>query len=126
MWETSNLGSEDLIWAATAFNGGIASQRDAVCGALSGATIYLGLKHRTRFKNQELAQKAKDTARQEAARVVQDFKSSYGALICQELVGIDFSNPVAVKEYRDSGKWIDSCSLLVQFVITQLYELEAK
>jgi len=126
MWETTSLGSEELLWAATAFNGGISSQRDAVCGALSGATIYLGLKHRTRLKNNELAQKAKDTARQEAATVVQKFQSKYGDLICKELVGIDFSNSVAVKEYRDSGKWIDSCSLLVQSVITLLYELERK
>jgi C_GCAxxG_C_C family probable redox protein len=126
MWETTNLGSEDLIWAATAFNGGIASQRDAVCGALSGATIYLGLKHRTPLKNNELAQKAKDTARQEAAAVLQNFQSKYGTIICKELVGIDFSNPVAVKEYRDSGKWINCCSLLVQSVITQLYDLETK
>jgi C_GCAxxG_C_C family probable redox protein len=124
MWETTNLGDKDLLWAATAFNGGIAGQREAVCGALSGSAIYLGLKHRTASADKDSIQKAKDTAREKAAKVVQDFKTNKGTLICEELVGVDFTNPAAVKEYRESGKWIDNCSRLVQSVITQLYELE--
>ncbi len=126
MWETSGLGSEDLLWSAIAFNGGIAGQREAVCGALSGAAVYLGLKHRVPLINSVQAQQAKDFARKEASQIVVDFKNNYNAIVCEKIVGIDFSDPVVVKHYRESGKWIEKCTGVVQYVLTRLYELEDK
>lgn len=126
MWETTELGSEDLLWASTAFNGGIAAQREASCGALSSAAVYLGLKYRVPLKNGEQALKAKETARLAAAQLVRQFRAAHGDIICKNLVGIDFNDPVIVQQYRESGSWITKCSGLVQDVIARLYELEKK
>jgi len=124
MWEATGLGSEDLLWASMAFNGGIAGQREAVCGALSGAAVYLGLKHRTPLQQTEKAQAAKDAAREAAAAVFQDFKKQYGKIICRELVGIDFNDAAAVQRHRESGAWINNCSGIVQAVVSRLYAME--
>ncbi len=124
MWETTDLGSEDLIWSTTAFLGGIAGNRDAVCGAVSGAAVYLGLKHRQPNIFSQPAEAAKDVARKEANRLVQEFTRKYGHLYCKELVGVDLSDPIAVKQHRDSGAWIQNCSSIVQYVVEQLYTME--
>jgi len=126
MWEATGLGSEDLLWASMAFNGGIAGQREAVCGALSGATVYLGLKHRTPMQHFDKAQAAKDAARADAAAVFQNFQKQYGKIICRELVGIDFNDAIAVKRHGESGAWIYNCSGIVQSVIARLYEMEGR
>ena len=46
MWETYDLGNEDMLWAAIAFNGGIGGQQQAPCGAVSASVVCLGLRHR--------------------------------------------------------------------------------
>ena len=45
MWETYELGNEDLLWSCIAFNGGIGGQQQAPCGAVSAAAVCLGLRH---------------------------------------------------------------------------------
>lgn len=126
MWESSELGSEDLLWSATNFMGGIAGQRDAVCGAVSGAAVYLGLRHRVPLVDKERADKARWLSRAQMSDVVLSFSRQYGSITCGALVGIDFSDPVAVQRYRDSGQWLTKCTGYVQFIIEKLYELEAK
>lgn len=124
MWETTELGSEDLLWATTNFVGGIAGQREGVCGAVSGAAVYLGLKHRCPLHNAEQAGKARMLAREQTRNLVLEFSREHGDIICGKLLGIDFSNPEAVQQFRDSGKWIQKCSGYVNFIITELYKLE--
>jgi hypothetical protein len=36
MWDTYGWDNEDLLWASTAFNGGIAGQQQAPCGLVTG------------------------------------------------------------------------------------------
>ncbi len=126
MWETSDLGNEDLLWSATNFVGGIASQREGVCGALSGASIFLGLHNRVPLANKALADKARNAAREQARELVLSFTREHGNIICEKLTGIDFADSASLQRFRDSGEWMRKCVGYVQYVIKKLYELETK
>ncbi len=123
MWETTGFGSEDLLWASMAFNGGIAGHRDATCGALSGAIVYLGLINRLPEVNLPEFEAPKKNIRQIASSLASQFKQQYGALPCEKIVGVDLSDRSAADAYAASGKWITHCSGIVQFVISRLYDL---
>jgi len=122
MWESEGLGDEDVLWAATAFNGGIAGQQQAPCGAISSATICLGLRHRCPGEEGERANKARDTARQDASALVRSFRDTFGAITCYDLLGIDFSDREGYRKFRESEIWRDKCDNYVKFVIEKLYE----
>ena len=124
MWETAGLGSEDLLWATTNFLGGIAGQREAVCGAISGAAVYLGLRYRCPLNNEAQADQARTLSREQARELVLSFSREKGDIICAKLTGIDVYDPVAIKKFRESGDWMKKCVGYVQFVIKKLYELE--
>jgi C_GCAxxG_C_C family probable redox protein len=126
MWETADLGSEDLLWAATNFTGGIAGQRECVCGVLSGAAVYLGLRYRVPLSNKAQADKNRNIAREKARDVVLSFTRAQGNIICGKLTGIDVYDQAALQRLRDSGEWMRKCVGYVQFVIRKLYELELK
>lgn len=126
MWESTGLGSEDLLWAGVPFMGGIAGQREAVCGAISASAIYLGLSHRVPLSDKSLAEQARLVAREDTRRIIASFKQEFGTIICQELLGIDFNDQVAVQRFQDSGQWREKCDRITRFVIEKLYEMETK
>lgn len=126
MWEATDLGSEDLLWASTNFVGGIASQRQAVCGAVSSSAVFLGLRHRCPLNNKEQANRARIIAREQAHELVLSFSREKGDIICARLTGIDVNDPVAIQKFRESGDWMKKCVSYVQFVIKKLYELETE
>jgi len=124
MWESYNWDNEDLLWASTAFNGGIAGQQQAPCGAVSSATVVLGLRHRQPLADKEKAEQARLKTREEASGLVRDFNQKYGTIICRDLIGFDFSKPAEYQRFRESGIAREKCDKYVQFVIEKLYELE--
>ncbi|MDD5288149.1 MAG: C-GCAxxG-C-C family protein [Dehalococcoidales bacterium] len=126
MWEATELGNEDLLWATIAFNGGIAGQQEAVCGAVSASAVYLGLRYRCPTVDKQLADIARRAARKDARKVVDSFASQFGTIICKKLLGIDFSDNEDVQRFRSSGEWQRKCDMFAQFIIEKLYELEAK
>jgi len=124
MWETYELGNEDLLWPGVAFTGGIGGQQEAPCGAISAAAICLGLRYRSSDKQK--AKQARLDARLGAHEVIKSFTEKFGSIICSELVGIDFSKPGGYQQFLESGIWKEKCDNYVQFVIEKLYELDAK
>jgi C_GCAxxG_C_C family probable redox protein len=124
MWETADLGSEDLLWATTNFLGGIAGQREAVCGAISGAAVYLGLRYRCPLNNKAKADQARTLSREQARELVSNFTHEFGDIICAKLTGIAVYDSVAIQKFRDSGDWMKKCVTYVQYIIKKLYELE--
>ncbi len=126
MWETSELGSEELLWAATAFNAGIAGQQRGPCGATSGAAVFLGLRHRCGSEDKQRAKQARESAREKARKLTKSFIDEFGALSCRELIGLDFSQPGVYRQFQESGIWKEKCDNYVQFAIEKLYELEEK
>jgi len=124
MWEAYDWGNEDLLWAGTAFNGGIAGQQQAPCGAVSSSAVVLGLRHRRPLADKDKAQQARLKAREEASELVRAFARQYGTIICRDLLGIDFSKPGELQRFRDAGISKEKCDKYIQFVIEKLYELE--
>jgi C_GCAxxG_C_C family probable redox protein len=124
MWEAYDWGNEDLLWASTAFNGGIAGQQQAPCGAVSSATVVLGLRHRRPLADKDKAEQARLKAREEASGLVRAFTRKYGTIVCRDLLGVDFSKPDEYQRFRESGIAREKCDKYVQFVIEKMYELE--
>ncbi len=126
MWEAYGLQNEDLLWLGTAFRGGIAGVQEAPCGAVSGATMALGLRHMTGRADKakmEIADKAIYT---EAEWLVKSFKEKFGSITCIGLLGLDLSDEASLKIARESGVFNDKCPRHVLYAIEKLYELEDK
>lgn len=124
MWEASELGAEDLLWAGTNFLGGIAGQQQAPCGVVSACAVYLGLRHRCSLADEEKAKQARVIARKQASEVVKSFTDKFGSIICYDLLGFDFSDTEAARKFRENGIWKEKCDSYVQFAIEKLYQLE--
>jgi len=126
MWEAYDLSNEDFLWSGVAFNGGIAGQQQAPCGAVSASAVCLGLRHRCNLADTEKANQAREDARQDASTLVKSFTEKFGTITCRDLLGIDFSDPEALRQFRESGIWKEKCNRYVEFVIEKLYKLNKK
>ena len=126
MWEASELGSEELLWSAVAFNGGIGEQQQAPCGSVSASAVFLGLRHRCPLEDKQRAKQARHLAREEASELTKSFIDKFGALSCQELTRLDFSQPGVYRQFLDSGGWKEKCNNYVRFAVDRLYEFEEK
>ena len=124
MWEAYELGNEDFLWTCIPFMGGISSQQQAPCGAVSASAVSLALRHRCDLKDKERAKKARTTIRHLSGEVVRRFQEAFGNISCLDLVGFDFSEPGAYKRFRESGVWKEKCNNYIRFIIETLYELE--
>ena len=126
MWEAYDMENEDLLWAGVPFVGGIAGQQAGPCGAVSSATVFLGLKHRCSIADEEACKKARGSARAEANELVKRFNDTFDAIACDELVGVDFSNPDEAKRFWESGGFEKKCDKYVAFVVEQLYDFQQR
>jgi C_GCAxxG_C_C family probable redox protein len=126
MWEAYGLNNEDILWTCIAFNGGIAGQQTAPCGAISASTVCLGLRHRCSLTDKQKAKKERLDAREDASQLVRNFTERFGTIICRDLVGFDFSKPEAYRAFQESSKQQNKCNEYVEFVIEKLYELDEK
>lgn len=124
MWEAYAMENEDFLWAAVPLMGGIAGQQAAPCGALSSATVFLGLKYRCSLADEEKAKDARNKSRAEAHELVKRFTDTFDSIACDKLVGVDLSNADETKRFRDSGGFEKKCDKFVAFVIEQLYDFE--
>ena len=124
MWETSGWKDEDLLWASMALYGGIAGQQSGPCGAISSSAVYVGLRHRRSMDDKEAVSKARLDIEREALQLAKEFASEFGTLTCLDLVGLDLSDPVVRKRFRDENISKEKCDRYMEFVIDKLYELE--
>lgn len=126
MWEAYELENEDLLWASTAFQGGIAGQQQAPCGAVSSAAVCLGLRHGCSLTDKEKAGQAQKDASDDAAELVRSFVEKFGELTCVGLLGIDLADEEAVKKAWESKVFEQKCDKQILYVIEKLYELDEK
>lgn len=126
MWETLGLTNEDILWTAIAFNGGIAGQQLAPCGAVSASAVCLGLLHRYPLSDKQKSKQARLDARADASRLVNEFKENFGSIICRDLIGVDFSDAESYRAFRAAGIGMNKCNKYVEFIIEKLYEFDAK
>jgi C_GCAxxG_C_C family probable redox protein len=126
MWESYGLENEDILWTCIAFNGGIAGQQAAPCGAVSASIVCLGLRHCCPLSEKQRAKQERLDAREDASELVKSFAEKFGVITCRDLIGLDFSQPEVYRQFLESGVWKDKCLNYVQFVIEKLYELDKK
>ena len=88
---------------ATAFGGGIAG-RGAVCGAVTGSVMAIGLRH-----GREEPSQPRDDAYALAQEFCQRFQEEMGHLCCHELTGMDLSTPEGVQAFYSSDVPIRVC-----------------
>lgn len=118
------MKNEDFLWAGTAFYGGITGQQQAPCGAISAATVYLGLSYRCSSQDKQKAKEARQNARQDIGNLVFSFTDKFGTIACRDLVKLDLSKPEESRLLPEVSK--DKCEKFVEFVIRKLYELDEK
>jgi C_GCAxxG_C_C family probable redox protein len=126
MWEAYGMKNKDFLWGGTVFQGGIAGQQDAPCGAVSGAALALGIKYRHSTKDKDKAEKARKAANEDAAEYVKSFREKFGSITCIGLLGYDFSDKAAAQKAKELGFLEKKCFKQVQFAIEKLYEIEEK
>ncbi|MGD0861258.1 MAG: C-GCAxxG-C-C family protein [Candidatus Limnocylindrales bacterium] len=108
--------------AAMALNGGVAYS-GGVCGAISGASLAVGLLAARRFRSHA---RAKRLAREVIARLMDDFRAEHGAVDCRALVGREIRTPEQHRAFIDSGIWRVACMSQIEFVVRALASLPVR
>ena len=126
LWESFDLGPEDILWTGINFMGGFSGQQEAPCGALSAAVVCLGLLHRSPLEDKKRTKQARHQARQDADELVRGFKEDFGTISCRQLVGFDFSKAGEYQRFQESGRWNDTCMRYVQFVVERFYGFDER
>lgn len=126
MHKAYGLDDDSMLWAGTAFFGGIAGHQTGVCGAVSGIGISLGLRYRDTSGDTENKQKASELVVRNTGEIVRQFKERFGTIVCIDLVGVDFSDPEAAKRHFENPPCgiTDTCPDFVRFVVEKMIELE--
>ncbi len=124
MHKAYGFDDDAMLWAGTAFFGGIAGHQDGICGAVSGLGIALGFRHRDTSGEKEKEQKAREQAIKKTGEIVRQFKEKFGSINCLELVGLDFSNPEDAKQFFGNPEKQGICAGYVRFAVEKLVELE--
>ena len=124
MHQAYGLDDDAMLWAGTAFFGGISGDQDGVCGAVSGTGIALGIRYRDTSGDKEKEQKARELAISRTKEIVRQFREQYGTINCINLVGLDLSDPEAAKRYFNDPEKRGLCSSCVRFVVEKMVELE--
>jgi len=81
---------------ATGFGGGI-GRTGAVCGAVIGGTMAIGLRH-----GREKASRPSDRAYALAQEFRRRFEDEMGTISCRELTGVDLTTPEGLQRFRSS------------------------
>lgn len=96
---TQSLGIKDpnIPQMATAFGGGV-GRSGALCGALAGATLSVGLVH-----GRKTAQDSRDPSYTLAHGIYLEFQRQMGNTTCRALTGYDLSDPEQANQMRETG-----------------------
>ena len=106
---------------ASAFGGGIARTGN-VCGALTGALMALGLKYGG------LKRKDQEKANEVAGKLLNEFKSLNGSIICRELINQDLITDDDLKQAFEKGsfnncpKFVEDVSMMLEKLLFQAQE----
>jgi len=106
---------------ALGFGGGIARGGNT-CGAVTGASMVLGLSLKATAENP-----LQD--REEAYAAIQEFNrrfiARHGTLVCRELLGLDLSRPEGLEEARRRQLFVTRCPDLVKSAVQILEDMLA-
>lgn len=103
---------------AAAFGAGIAYSQQT-CGAVAGAIMVLGLYNGT--KQPEL--RVRTTESYNAAKVfLNKFAAKNGTVNCRELLGVDITSQKGLEHARESGIFLNRCTVFISDAIEILEE----
>ncbi len=109
---------EDVRWAALPLGGGV-GRSQALCGAISGGAMAIGMRLGQRgVERAEL----EDESRERTMEMVRRFRERFGQVDCRELTGHDFNDPEEYRKWRESGLREETCVKYVSFVSRYLAE----
>lgn len=95
---------------ATPFGGGICHSHRSLCGAVSGALMFLGLKFPT--GDEALC---RETSARLGAEMIEYVKSEFGCDICDRMLDIDFDDEEQVKREK-AEKYARICQPVIKNV----------
>ena len=96
---------------ATGFGGGIA-RTGAICGALSGATMVIGL---TIGRNKPEELEKKEMVYEMASKMIIDFEKEFGTCLCKDLIGCDLRAPEGRERVHENKIIEKRCSKFVRW-----------
>lgn len=107
---------------ATPFGGGVCHSHISVCGVVSGALLFLGLKFPV--GDEKLGQ---ETSARLGAELIEYVKQKFGCDICDKILDIDFNDEEQVKMEK-ADKYESICQPVMRdvckWVIGRVEELE--
>jgi C_GCAxxG_C_C family probable redox protein len=104
---------------ATGFGGGI-GRCGAVCGALVGGVMAIGIKYGFNELGKDKRWKPYDLAQ----RFYKQFEKKHGSVLCRELIGYDLSDPEELEKVRKAGIFEKKCADFVKTAIQSLIEFD--
>jgi C_GCAxxG_C_C family probable redox protein len=107
--------------AAIGLNGGV-GWSGAMCGALTGAALALGLLAERRIPDHP---RAKLVARELVADALERFRVVHGSVDCRELIGCDLRTPGEHDAFLASGIWRTRCMGQIETTVAHLAGLAA-
>lgn len=108
--ESLGLDAKTALMIAQPFGGGMA-QMGKTCGAVTGAYMAIGLKY---GRYQVFDEEARDKTYACVREFNQEFIARHGSLICNDLLGYDFSTPEGREKAQSQGLHDELCPRLVQ------------
>lgn len=102
---------------AMVLNGGVAYSGGA-CGAITGAALAVG---RLAERHLDDHREAKRIARTFIQRLIEDFRTEFGALDCRDLTGYDMLTDH--EAFIESGVWREGCMRQIEFAVRRLAPL---
>ena len=104
---------------ATGFGGGIA-RTGSICGALSGATMAIGLII-GRNRHDELEKK--EMVYGIASKLITDFEKEFGTCLCRDLIGCDLRTPEGRERVHENKIIENRCSKFVRWTTNYVRRL---
>lgn len=106
---------------ASAFGGGI-GRRGALCGALTGGVIAIGLKYGSNKPNS----KDREPAYSLALEFYNRFEKDCSGVSCWHLIGFDLTNAKELESARNSNVFSEKCVHFIEKAIKNAIDITSK
>jgi hypothetical protein len=91
---------------------------------VSASSVAIGLRHRCSLADKGKAKESRAAIRHYAAELVKSFNDSFGHISCEDLIGMDLTDPGQYQKFLVSEIWKEKCAKYVEFAVEKLYEFE--
>ena len=91
-----------------------------VCGALTGATLAIGLRHDT----SQPSHKSREKAHTQTQKLYEQFTKTFGTALCRELIDYDLTNPVELEKARKLRIFDKECADIAKKTVEMLLDLD--